>query len=102
MNNALFSNITKVIPKDQLTDGAIFGKIQASGAQAASKSLGASLALTARVVWLQQSARRVGVRRHVAQWESASLTRKRSAVQSRPCLPVLAAPCSTTPVSVPI
>ena len=26
--------------------------------------------------------------RHVAQWESASLTRKRSAVQSRPCLPL--------------
>jgi hypothetical protein len=26
--------------------------------------------------------------RHVAQWESASLTRKRSAVQSCPCLPV--------------
>ena len=26
------------------------------------------------------------LRRHVAQWESASLTRKRSAVQSRPCL----------------
>ena len=32
----------------------------------------------------------ITIRRHVAQWESASLTRKRSAVQSRPCLPVLA------------
>src|SRR4030095_174808 len=28
--------------------------------------------------------------RHVAQWESASLTRKRSAVQSCPCLPLFA------------